>query len=81
MARQLRQADDDFDEACDPPGALDAQAAEPELQSGEVATSDNVELIADVPKQGPFAAETSFNSDIAFQGDYAYAGNDDGFIV
>ena len=38
-------------------------------------------LIANIPKQGAFAGEGSFNSDIAFKGRYAYAGNYDGFMV
>ncbi|MHC0433620.1 LVIVD repeat-containing protein [Streptomyces sp. O3] len=43
----------------------------------EVVTSDNVTHLANIPKD----ALPSFNSDLAFQGRYAFAGNYDGFRI
>src|SRR5688572_13414911 len=45
----------------------------------EIVSSPNLRQIANVPKQGPFADAT--NSDIAFQGHFAYAGNYNGFMI
>jgi hypothetical protein len=45
----------------------------------EIRSTPNIRQIANVPKQGPFADAT--NSDIAFQGRYAYAGNYNGFQI
>ncbi|MFI7050857.1 LVIVD repeat-containing protein [Streptosporangium canum] len=47
--------------------------------SGEVATSPNVSHVANVPK--PAGLENTINTDIAFQGDYAYVGNYGGFSI
>jgi len=47
----------------------------------EVSSSSNIRQLANVPKQGPFAAENAFNTDWAFQGKYAYGGNYNGFTV
>ncbi len=52
-----------------------------ELAVGEEASSRNTRLIANIPKQGAFADETALNSDLAFSGRYAYAGNYNGFTV
>jgi len=35
-------------------------------------------LLADIPENGALAAETSYSSDLALAGRYAFAGNDDG---
>jgi hypothetical protein len=43
----------------------------------QVVTSDNVEHLSNTPKQ----ALASYNSDLAFQGKYAFAGNYDGFVI
>ncbi|NJP68435.1 hypothetical protein HCJ92_19590 [Streptomyces sp. ventii] len=43
----------------------------------EIVHSDNIRHLANVPKAGLRAT----NSDIAFQGDYAFAGNYDGFTI
>ncbi|TDQ46880.1 LVIVD repeat-containing protein [Actinorugispora endophytica] len=48
---------------------------------GEIVASDNVEHVANIPKSGPFASQASYNSDLAFTGDYAIGGNYDGFVV
>ena len=58
-----------------------AAVAAPELPAGATASSRNVSLVANLPKSGAFAAEDAFNSDLAFQGHYAYAGNYNGFTV
>ncbi|MDZ5077199.1 hypothetical protein [Nesterenkonia sp. HG001] len=52
-------------------------SGEPDVGPGEVA-SHNMEHLSNVPKNGPLQ---STGSDIAFQGDYAYVGNYDGFTV
>ncbi|MGV9779523.1 hypothetical protein ACWDS7_46870, partial [Streptosporangium sp. NPDC003464] len=58
--------------------AVSAQAADiPPV--GEVVTSPNVSHVANVPK--PAGLETTINTDIAFQGDYAYVGNYGGFSI
>ena len=45
----------------------------------EIASTPNLNQVANLPKTGPFAAST--NSDWAFQGHYAYGGNYNGFAV
>ncbi|MGH1563948.1 LVIVD repeat-containing protein [Mumia sp. DW29H23] len=52
-----------------------------ELGVGEVASSPNMKLLANIPKNGAFAEEAAFSTDLAFKGDYAYAGNYNGFTV
>jgi hypothetical protein len=47
----------------------------------EIAKSRNVTHLANLPKQGPFNAETQFNSDLAFTGHYVIDGNYGGFSV
>ncbi|MBC6462482.1 LVIVD repeat-containing protein [Actinomadura sp. HBU206391] len=56
-----------------------AAPAFPEVD--EVVTSDNVEHVANIPKQAPFDSLANLNSDIAFQGKYAFAGNYGGFMI
>ncbi|AWS48187.1 LVIVD repeat-containing protein [Streptosporangium sp. 'caverna'] len=46
---------------------------------GEIVTSPNVSHVTNVPK--PAGLETTINTDIAFQGDYAYVGNYGGFSI
>lgn len=80
-AKTLAEADR-LAENCLPGNAIarmDDSAAT--LGVGESASSDNVRLLANVPKQGAFATESGLNTDLAFQGDYAYAGNYNGFTV
>ena len=38
-------------------------------------------LVANIPKTGPFLPENMLNSDLAFKGKYAFAGNYNGFMV
>ncbi len=82
VMKELRSAADRFAAGCSLPGEdiakLDDSGAA--LPPGGQA-SKNMALIANIPKQGAFAGEGSFNSDIAFKGRYAYAGNYDGFMV
>ncbi|GAA1603609.1 LVIVD repeat-containing protein [Actinoplanes couchii] len=58
-----------------------AQAAAPIPGVDEIASSSNIRQIANVPKTGAFAPESALNSDLAFQGKYAFAGNYNGFTV
>jgi hypothetical protein len=46
---------------------------------GAIVTSPNVSHVTNVPK--PAGLETTINTDIAFQGDYAYVGNYGGFSI
>ena len=81
--RALARAGDRFAQGCltsREEALLEAAEPEPELATGETA-SRNMGLLANIPKNGAFAAEDSYSSDLAFQGDYAYAGNYNGFTV
>ncbi|WP_154797614.1 carbohydrate-binding protein [Cellulosimicrobium protaetiae] len=51
------------------------------LAPGEVASSPNLTLVANIPKNGAFTPEGQYSSDLAFQGRYAFAGNYGGFTV
>ncbi len=81
-AKSLAKAGDNFAQGCLPGEDIarldDSEAA---LAPGEQASSRNVELLANIPKQGAFDAESALNSDLAFKGDYAFAGNYNGFMV
>lgn len=80
--RALKGAGDNFALACQP--GLDFAPMNDSgatLAPGEIASSPNLTLIANLPKQGAFATDTAYNSDLAFQGDYAYAGNYQGLMV
>ncbi|MFD1824658.1 LVIVD repeat-containing protein [Mumia zhuanghuii] len=55
--------------------------ADTELGVGETASSPNMKLLANIPKNGAFAEEAAFSTDLAFKGNYAYAGNYNGFTV
>ncbi|WP_298992812.1 LVIVD repeat-containing protein [uncultured Pseudokineococcus sp.] len=63
------------------PAAPSVPAGEAPTGVGETASSANLRLTANVPKQGSFASASALNSDLAFQGQYAYAGNYNGFAV
>jgi hypothetical protein len=47
----------------------------------EIAASANLRQVAHLPRQAPFDGPTSYNTDWAFQGRYAYGGNFNGFTV
>ncbi|QIK74677.1 LVIVD repeat-containing protein [Nocardioides piscis] len=80
----LRAAGDNFALACQPGRDLtDMGPNSTSLSKDEVASSPNMRLRANIPKQGEFAGTGGdrYNSDLAFQGKYAYAGNYNGFMV
>ena len=52
-----------------------------DLGVGESASSANMKLLANIPKNGAFAEEGAYQTDLAFKGDYAFAGNYNGFTV
>ncbi|MDF5758353.1 hypothetical protein [Spongiactinospora sp. TRM90649] len=53
----------------------------PSPTSDEIRSSDNVKLVTNVPLEKPFDGKESWGTDLAFQGDYAFVGNYDGFTV
>ncbi|RIV39181.1 hypothetical protein D2L64_10005 [Micromonospora radicis] len=62
--------------------ATPASAAENTIPAvDEIVHSPNLTQIANVPKFGAFATEASYNSDLAFQGNYVFAGNYNGFNI
>ncbi len=79
--RDLARADDRFAQGClagqDIARLDDSDATLPE---GRIA-SRKMSLVANLEKTGPFAEEGALNSDLAFQGKYAYAGNYNGFAI
>jgi hypothetical protein len=78
----MKRAGDNFAMACLPGqdlAQLDDSGAT--LAPGETASSPNMSLLANIPKQGDFAPENALNSDLAFKDGYAYAGNYNGFMV
>ena len=78
----LARAGDNFALACLPGSDLTGMAPHStDLAANEIASSPNMRLRANIPKQGLFAPENALNSDLAFQGDYAFAGNYNGFMV
>ncbi|MGN9842781.1 LVIVD repeat-containing protein [Nonomuraea sp. H19] len=58
-----------------------APANTPAPPTGDVMKSDNVEHVAHVPRTAPFNGDDDLNTDLAFQGDYAYVGNFGGFSI
>ncbi|MEQ4719267.1 hypothetical protein [Nonomuraea sp. B19D2] len=60
-----------------PPTASSSSAT----ATGDVMTSGNVKLVANMPRKAPLNGEDDFNTDLAFQGDYAYVGNFGGFAI
>ncbi|MEU7894913.1 hypothetical protein AB0B45_18900 [Nonomuraea sp. NPDC049152] len=61
--------------------AAPASPATTSVAGGEVMTSDNVKLVANMPREAPLNGGTNWNSDLAFQGNYAFVGNFGGFTV
>jgi hypothetical protein len=47
----------------------------------EIASSANMRQLANIPKQGTFNTTDALGSDIAFQGDHAFVGNYEGFVI
>ena len=52
-----------------------------DLGVDEIDSSSNLRQVANIPKQAPFNTTAALNSDLAFQGRYAFAGNYDGFVI
>ncbi|NUW45499.1 hypothetical protein HT134_36100 [Nonomuraea rhodomycinica] len=65
------------------PGGPTPRSAGTSQGSGDdaVMTSSNVKLVANVPRAAPLNNEMDWNTDLAFQGDYAFVGNFGGFSV
>ncbi|MEV4013915.1 hypothetical protein AB0J35_25785 [Nonomuraea angiospora] len=49
--------------------------------TGDVMTSDNVKLVAQMRRPAPLNGRDDINTDLAFQGDYAFVGNFGGFAI
>ena len=60
-------------------GARNAPVAPPADEG--ITKSDNITLLANLPKQGPFKTTAALNTDLAFTGNYAIAGNYEGFVI
>jgi len=56
------------------PTAADGHLSEDTLEVDEIDMSQNVQHVANLPRQGPLAGLTTFHSDIAFWGDMAIQG-------
>src|SRR5688500_8228623 len=68
--KKLARAKHTFSAACAPSKSLaDMNDSAADLPVGEEAAED-MERLKNLPKNGAFAAETAFNSDLAFQGKY-----------
>jgi hypothetical protein len=57
--------------------AMDDSGAEPGVD--EISSSRNIRQVAHLDKSAPM--DTTFNSDIAFQGHFAFGGNYNGFVI
>lgn len=57
-----------------------APAGKPSSTS-DVMTSDNVKLVAQMPRPAPLNGRDDINTDLAFQGNYAFVGNFGGFAI
>lgn len=83
--RALRRAGDRFGVGCAAGRALDLPPGLPDLTGllavDEEAGSPNLSLISHTPRSGAFAGDGAYNTDLAFQGRFAYAGNYEGFSV
>jgi hypothetical protein len=62
-------------------GVLAAPASADIPGVDEIVKSPNIQHLANLPKQGPFATESAFGTDLAFKGRYAIAGNYNGFTI
>ncbi|WP_245966886.1 LVIVD repeat-containing protein [Sphaerisporangium album] len=51
------------------------------LTTGGVQHSANARLLANVPLSAPFDGEEAWGTDLAFQGNYAFTGNYEGFTI
>jgi hypothetical protein len=84
-AEALEGLGDNFEENCLTESELAEITEAPEAASilppGETASSPNLHLVTNLPKEGPFTPANALNSDLAFQGKYAFAGNYNGFTI
>jgi hypothetical protein len=82
VQQRLAEAQDNFGVGCDIAGGdlASMDDSRTELAPGDVSSQD-MSLVANVPKQGAFAGETAYNTDLAFKGTFAFAGNYEGFTV
>ena len=77
---ELIGAGDNFAEACDTElAAMDDSGAIPGVD--EIVSSPNLRQVANLPKQAPFDTTSAYGTDIAFQGQYAFVGNYNGFTI
>jgi len=51
------------------------------LAVDEISSSRNIRQLANLPKQAPFDITSALASDIAFQGNFAFQGNYNGFMI
>jgi hypothetical protein len=58
-----------------------AAPSDPGLGVDEIASSPNIQQLANLPKQAPFNTLGAIGSDMAFQGQYAFVGNYNGFVI
>ncbi len=75
-----QQAADNIAEVClteEQVRAMDDTGAT--LAADEISHSRNIRQVVNIPKQAPF--DTTTNSDLAFQGNYAFDGNYNGFVI
>ncbi|WP_055482267.1 LVIVD repeat-containing protein [Sphaerimonospora mesophila] len=65
-----------------PPSARpSAQSPSASLGQDEIRHSANMRLVANVPLGPPFDGPEAWGTDLAFQGDYAFVGNFEGFTI
>jgi hypothetical protein len=75
-----RGADDNFAALCRTGGQLTAMDdTGAKLGVDEISSSRNIRQVAHLDKQAPL--DTTFGTDIAFQGRYAFDGNYNGFVI
>ncbi|HEX5596867.1 MAG TPA: hypothetical protein VFX61_12760 [Micromonosporaceae bacterium] len=58
-----------------------AGAASDQLAVDEISHSKNIELVANVPRHGPFAGPNVYHSDMAFWGNYLFQGSYGGITI
>ncbi|MEO3803660.1 hypothetical protein [Nonomuraea sp. B1E8] len=64
-----------------PAGSSQETSAPAKTAANGVMKSDNVEHVVNVPRTAPLDGSEDLNTDLAFQGDYAYLGNFGGFTI
>ncbi|WP_372734561.1 LVIVD repeat-containing protein [Nocardioides sp.] len=80
--RELQAAGDNFADRCLLPGQELAGLRTFKADAPEgVVKSPDLNLVAEVPLAGAFAADGSYGTDLAFRGKFAFDGNYNGFTV